>query len=820
MKKIITICFLSLSYLSFSQTAIQTFNFDGNLSNQDNSISFTIASSPNTTTFTTDRKGVANKAYSVPLGQSLQAAIANLPVGNTARSISFWVSFGNRTTQPHYLWSYGTSTANNAFGLSQEPNNIINYGWANDHVAALSFAVGVWYHYVVTYDGTTSKIYRDGLLISQSAKNWNTVGSTFRIGATSSSSVYFTGSIDELKIYNVALTASQVSTLYNPPSLPVITNIIKSVGTSFSEYNIGYNLTPNDANATTDIKYGTSKTNLNLTSAGSYVGSNAINISEVLSGLAGNTKYYFRVDAVNSVGSVSSVIDSFTTNVAPTAPTVNLGTATVSGSTATINYTAQANFANSSVRVIYGISKTNLNMQSAYITVYGSTNNAVTNCTSTLTSLTTNTKYFYKIEGMNTSGTSTSGLDSFSIGDLLKDGLLAYYNFQNNYLSNNGMHSLQSATSNSTAPAFVSGKYGQAVTLDGTQALVDTTITSMFNSANTDQEFSICFWEKRNYLALYATSYEFFGSQYFRYNTNIDKYEYGINTNGSGVWNAIGANSVYNNIPNVWHHIAIVLIKDGIGKKLRFYRNGVLEQELSIAATATMYKFNKVFSVGSGTNANGTINNIKNFAGSIDEMYIYNRGLTLAEVTTVMNNAAGVLPTKITNFTVTSKNNSNQLNWTSENKINIAQFNVEYSTNAKEFETIGVVAAGKKEYNYTHQYNSQNDIQYYRLKVIDKDGKFTYSQIVKVKKATKIFDAEVYPTLVSDIVTLSISSKTKVDVTISLLDLNGKCITQKNINIHEGVNSNTFNLSHLTKGIYILKMNAGGEQVVQKIVKQ
>ena len=78
----------------------------------------------------------------------------------------------------------------------------------------LSTAVlGVWTFVAFTYDGTNSIGYiNDVIPVSQSGgtNDFN----RFRIGRNRNGNTYFTGEIDELRIYNRALTASEISSLY------------------------------------------------------------------------------------------------------------------------------------------------------------------------------------------------------------------------------------------------------------------------------------------------------------------------------------------------------------------------------------------------------------------------------------------------------------------------------------------------------------------------------------------------------------------------------------------------------------------------------
>lgn len=86
-----------------------------------------------------------------------------------------------------------------------------------DLTYADSFAVGTWHHWVSSYDGTSMRSYLDGALVAGPlAASVPVTGSGIStIGALNSGSIYFwNGNLDEVAIYNKALSAQQVLTHY------------------------------------------------------------------------------------------------------------------------------------------------------------------------------------------------------------------------------------------------------------------------------------------------------------------------------------------------------------------------------------------------------------------------------------------------------------------------------------------------------------------------------------------------------------------------------------------------------------------------------
>ena len=221
MKKLL---FLATAFVfTFStnaQTPIQEFNFDGSFSNTKNDISFS-----GNAKFVRDRGGIANGAIRV-VNSTIEATVLNLPVGNSARTVSIWVKY-NDITAANYVWGYGSSYNARYFGLLQQNTsttksdlNLAGWGPANDVVVTTTLAQNTWYNYVITYDGLTSKIYRNGELIKSSISPRKlTSGIVFAIGKMGKT-VSINADIDDLKIYDVALSGDEVAELYN--SSPVL----------------------------------------------------------------------------------------------------------------------------------------------------------------------------------------------------------------------------------------------------------------------------------------------------------------------------------------------------------------------------------------------------------------------------------------------------------------------------------------------------------------------------------------------------------------------------------------------------------------------
>ncbi len=291
--------------------------------------------------FTTDRHGNANGALALntipnaPFASNpngTNATIPNLPIGNQARTISFWINCNN-TLSSNYYFSYGSAATNASCGLGQfttttssggakptitTKDDLNFFGYGNDLVhTPYKTNPTSWTHFVVTYtDADVATIYINGSLTASATKaGWNTTNSVFRLGQTMQGANSVIAYYDDLKIYSRALSAAEVSNLYTNNSIatsPIISSISENAS-SASTTTINYTLNAKDLATTSVINYGTGSTALtNQITGGTASGGLDTAASGVITGLNPGTTYYYQIVATNSAGSTSSTIRSFT----------------------------------------------------------------------------------------------------------------------------------------------------------------------------------------------------------------------------------------------------------------------------------------------------------------------------------------------------------------------------------------------------------------------------------------------------------------------------------------------------------------------------
>jgi hypothetical protein len=160
-----------------------------------------------------------------------------------------------------------------------------------------------------------------------------------------------------------------------------------------------------------------------------------------------------------------------------------------------------------------------------------------------------------------------------------------------------------------------------------------------------------------------------------------------------------------------------------------------------------------------------------------------------------------ILPVRLTSFTATASNCNILLNWATAAEDNLKQYEVQQSTDGVNYTTVSTLqgTGSNSKYNFT---NSINEGQYfYRLKIVDKDGKLTYSNVATVNAVCTDKSIVVYPNPAKDVLNINISGY-KGKIQASLYDGKGQLIS-----ISQFVNGkNSISVSALAAGLYTLSI--------------
>lgn len=175
------------------------------------------------------------------------------------------------------------------------------------------------------------------------------------------------------------------------------------------------------------------------------------------------------------------------------------------------------------------------------------------------------------------------------------------------------------------------------------------------------------------------------------------------------------------------------------------------------------------------------------------------------------------LPVELISFAGAYSNQKTNLNWVTENLQDFDRFEVERSTDGTNYITVATKApvqtAARTTYLHTDDLSAVNGtVFYYRLKMIDLNGQFKYSNVILVRKESNIKGIRINPNPVvtNGTTTVRFEATAKGTVELRIVDMAGRQVLKQQNNVAEGINSvPVSNLGRLQPGTYILQMNDG-----------
>lgn len=171
---------------------------------------------------------------------------------------------------------------------------------------------------------------------------------------------------------------------------------------------------------------------------------------------------------------------------------------------------------------------------------------------------------------------------------------------------------------------------------------------------------------------------------------------------------------------------------------------------------------------------------------------------------------AFVIPVEMVAFNVVNRQGNHELEWTTASEINTSHFEIQMSKNNTEWQVIGNVnAQGNssvlREYDFEYHPEEITSVYYYRLKIIDFDGSYEYSELRTIRQDNKeVLSA--YPNPFTDQITI------KSENGFSLFDSTGKMIyrtTESSVHLQ---------LEEHPKGFYLIKY-PNNNHFSQKLIK-
>ncbi len=173
-----------------------------------------------------------------------------------------------------------------------------------------------------------------------------------------------------------------------------------------------------------------------------------------------------------------------------------------------------------------------------------------------------------------------------------------------------------------------------------------------------------------------------------------------------------------------------------------------------------------------------------------------------------------VFPVYLIRFTGKNNGEGNELKWKTETEKNASHFDVEKSLNGKNFSTIGHVTASSKDGGSYYYQDAIPPIGviYYRLKMVDLDGSFTYSRTIGVS-VNDTPDLTISPNPVSDIFLIEIPDEQLIGTVSSIYNSSGVIVAKIKITGRK----QSVNASQWKGGLYLVRFVNGKTYKLVKI---
>jgi hypothetical protein len=198
--------------------------------------------------------------------------------------------------------------------------------------------------------------------------------------------------------------------------------------------------------------------------------------------------------------------------------------------------------------------------------------------------------------------------------------------------------------------------------------------------------------------------------------------------------------------------------------------------------------------------------------------YVYSDVLESFSPFTIGFGYPGILPLHLLTFTAQLQGKDALLQWKMENISDVKHFEIEQSTNGVRFQRLAMVnPAGSNTFQYMDK-NPETGIHYYRLKMYEKNGQFTYSRIewVQVGVEQTIIAGLIQNPVLGGQAWVKLNSATMQTADAMVIDRVGRVVLNQRVNLQQGKNQVEIPVLPLSKGSYFLKLRTkdGVEKVM------
>ncbi|RYY86814.1 MAG: T9SS type A sorting domain-containing protein [Chitinophagaceae bacterium] len=168
------------------------------------------------------------------------------------------------------------------------------------------------------------------------------------------------------------------------------------------------------------------------------------------------------------------------------------------------------------------------------------------------------------------------------------------------------------------------------------------------------------------------------------------------------------------------------------------------------------------------------------------------------------------------------------ISWETIQELTITQFNIQQSSNGIDFETVGTRMATYDTTEDHHEYQftdlnaaSRRKLSYYRLEIAVNNGRMLYSKTLIVRfDETGEAQLSIVPNIVRSSLPLHIESTTDAGGEISIIDLSGRVLQTRQVQLVKGSISENIDISRLRPGSYVAVVSAPGVRLQQRFFRQ
>ncbi len=186
-----------------------------------------------------------------------------------------------------------------------------------------------------------------------------------------------------------------------------------------------------------------------------------------------------------------------------------------------------------------------------------------------------------------------------------------------------------------------------------------------------------------------------------------------------------------------------------------------------------------------------------------------------------------ILPVELFEFTVRRQAEDALLQWKTASEVDINYYEIEKSTDGITFSPIGQMPASGSatdvevyEFLDTKLKEAHFSYVYYRIKIVETTSEVDYSEIKSLKLRQSVEGlVSIYPNPANESVTILIYTKGTDSGRLELLDVSGRILDAKSIEIQSGAHQFEFDLSRLAAGMYFIRWQTSRDQMTKKIRK-